>query len=58
MHQSFKRPKRKGKPNLGSDVAVPIEEVLSNEVTKETETGNQDLTKRRLFSLKAVMKNL
>jgi hypothetical protein len=67
MYQSFKRPKREEKSNLGSDAAIPLEEeipfeeVLLNEDTEdteETETGNQDLPRRRLLSLKAVMKTL
>jgi hypothetical protein len=56
MYQSFKRPKHKEKPNLGSDDVIPFKEVLLNEDTEKTETDNQDLLRRRLLSLKAVMK--
>lgn len=56
MYQSFKRPKREEKPNLGSDDVIPFKEVSLNEDTEKTETGNQDLPRRRLLSLKAVIK--
>lgn len=64
MYQSFKHPKREEKLNLGSDAAstleekIPFEKVLFNKDTEETEMGNQDLSRERLLSQKALMKNL